>query len=150
MHFYIGTKAILAREMSRGDYCDYRGWPIPGIGIGDDEGMLVEYSDGGESNDPRHKGYISWSPIDVFKAAYKASGEMTFGHAVEALKMGNRVARAGWNGKGLFVYLVPGSEYPEGHPISYRPHLDISMDGGVSTWAPSIGDVLAEDWTIIA
>jgi len=34
---------------------------------------------------------------------------MNFGQAIEALKTGQRVARAGWNGKGMFVYLNKGS-----------------------------------------
>ena len=62
----------------------------------------------------------------------------------------------------MFVYLVAGSSfavnrhpllgiYEEGTMIDYRPHIDIKgADGSVSTWAPSIGDVLADDWQIVA
>jgi hypothetical protein len=32
-------------------------------------GYLIEYLDGGQANDPRHVGYISWTPADVFKSA---------------------------------------------------------------------------------
>ena len=86
---------------------------------------------------------------------------MNFGQALEALKMGRRVARDGWNGKGMFVFLVPGSNfkvnrppllgiYPEGTEINYRPHIDLKgADGSVSTWAPSGSDALAEDWLCI-
>ena len=35
-----------------------------------------------------------------------------FGDAVAALKEGLRVARAGWNGKGMFLYYVPENKYP--------------------------------------
>ena len=35
-----------------------------------------------------------------------------FGTAVEALKQGARVAREGWNGKGMFLYYVPENKYP--------------------------------------
>jgi hypothetical protein len=88
--------------------------------------------------------------------------QMTFGAALDALKSGQKVARAGWNGKGMFVYLVPGSQfavnrapllgiYPEGTQIDYRPHMDLrTADGSVSTWAPSGSDALADDWEIIA
>ena len=31
--------------------------------------------------------------------------EMTFGGALEALKAGKKVARTGWNGKGMYLYL---------------------------------------------
>lgn len=85
---------------------------------------------------------------------------MNFGQALEALKAGRRVARDGWNGKGMFVFLIPGSNfkvnrppllgiYPEGTEINYRPHIDLKgADGSISTWAPSGSDVLAEDWVI--
>ena len=36
---------------------------------------------------------------------------MNFGQAIEALKEGKRVARAGWNGKGMFLFLVSGSNF---------------------------------------
>ena len=36
---------------------------------------------------------------------------MNFGNAIEALKEGKRVARAGWNGKGMFLFLVNGSNF---------------------------------------
>lgn len=87
---------------------------------------------------------------------------MNFGQALEILKHGGAVQRAGWNGKGMFVFLVPGSQFavsrapllgifPAGTEITYRPHIDIKgVDGGISTWVPSIGDVLAEDWAISA
>lgn len=83
---------------------------------------------------------------------------MNFGQALELLKEGKKLVRAGWNGRGMFVFLVPGSTfqvnrppllgiYPEGTTIDYRPHIDIkSVDGSISTWVPSIGDVMAEDW----
>lgn len=86
---------------------------------------------------------------------------MNIGEAVAALKDGKRVARAGWNGKGMFAFLVPGSTftvnrapllgiYPEGTTINYRPHIDLKgADGSVSTWAPNNGDTLAEDWLIV-
>ena len=86
---------------------------------------------------------------------------MDFGDAIRAMKAGKKVARAGWNGKGMFVFLVAGSNFAvsrppllgifeEGHQITYRPHIDIkNVDGSVSTWVPSIGDVLAEDWQIV-
>jgi len=55
--------------MARGEYNDYRGWTPP---EGEDQavdGYLVEYEDGGQPNDSRHGGYISWSPRGVFERA---------------------------------------------------------------------------------
>ena len=33
---------------------------------------------------------------------------MTFGEALEAMKAGKKVSRAGWNGKGMYLYLADG------------------------------------------
>ena len=92
MQKYIGTKQIEARPMTRGDYNNYRGWQIPAEENPADEGYLVRYSDG----------YESWSPEKQFNEAYRPCDNMTFGIALEMLKKGFRVARKGWNGKGMF------------------------------------------------
>lgn len=68
---YIGTKVIQAWAMTRAAYNAYRGWALPGNEKGDDEGYLVEYTDGGAPNDNRHAGYISWSPKEQFDNAYR-------------------------------------------------------------------------------
>ncbi|TXH15233.1 MAG: hypothetical protein E6R03_07530 [Hyphomicrobiaceae bacterium] len=67
---YIGSKIIIGQPMTRGEYSVYRGWPIPSDEDPNDAGFLVEYTDGGMANHPRHKGYISWSPKEVFERAY--------------------------------------------------------------------------------
>jgi hypothetical protein len=83
---------------------------------------------------------------------------MNFGDALHALKDGQRLARDGWNGRGLFVYLVPAASYPvqtgaakahfgEGVMVPYNAYLAIKgVDDTVSTWVPSVSDVLADDW----
>lgn len=68
---YEGTKRLHAQPMTRGEYNAYRGWEIPADENPADDGYLVEYQDGGKANDPRHAGYISWSPKDVFERSYK-------------------------------------------------------------------------------
>ena len=161
MKSFIGTKKILARPMSRGEYNTYRGWQIPLDENPADEGFLVEYVDGGASNHPGHAGYISWSPKDVFERAYRPSSGLDFGMALQALKAGKRVAREGWNGKGMFVYYVRAAAYlaqsavakayfGENAYVPYAPYLALKgVDEKVSTWVPSINDVLAEDWVVL-
>lgn len=73
MAAYIGTKSVLATTMTRGEYNDYRGWQLPENEDPDEQGYLVEYVDGGKPCDERHKGYISWSPRDVFEKSYHQS-----------------------------------------------------------------------------
>jgi hypothetical protein len=70
-HKYIGTKLVLAVAMVLGDYNKYRGWTPPAGEDQTTEGYLVEYTDGGKPNHEDHKGYISWSPKDVFERSYR-------------------------------------------------------------------------------
>ena len=160
MKTYIGTKIINAKHMTRLAYNELRGWTVPADENPLDEGYLVEYVDGGASNHPEFKGYVSWSPKSVFERSYRPVQGLTFSDALEMLKAGCKVARAGWNGRGMFVFLVPGSTfkvnraplsgiYPEGTEVNYRPHIDMkAADGSIFTWTPNQLDVLAEDWEL--
>ena len=69
---FQSKKQVLARSMTRQEYNDYRGWTLPENEqhLANEAGYLVEYVDGGTSNDPRHEGYISWSPSDVFSRSH--------------------------------------------------------------------------------
>lgn len=85
---------------------------------------------------------------------------MNFGQALEAVKSGEKVQRAGWNGKGMFVYLVPAASYPartgaakshfgQDALVPYNAYMAIkNVDDTVSTWVPSVNDCLSEDWSI--
>jgi hypothetical protein len=70
MKQYTGTKTLMAKPMTLGDYCDLRYLPVPPEMNPGDPGYLVEYQDGGEPNHPDFKGYISWSPAEVFEKIY--------------------------------------------------------------------------------
>ena len=70
MTTHIGTKVIHAMPMNRYDYNSLRGWELPIDENGEDLGYLVEYADGGQANVPGFKGYVSWSPKDVFDRSY--------------------------------------------------------------------------------
>lgn len=86
---------------------------------------------------------------------------MNFSFALAEIKRGLRVARAGWNGKGMFVFLVPGSTfevnrmpllgiYPPGTIVNYHPHIDMrTADGTIVPWLASQTDLLAEDWQLV-
>lgn len=45
---------------------------------------------------------------------YAPTKNLNFGVAVEALKEGRRISRAGWNGKGMFIFMQVPSEIPMG------------------------------------
>lgn len=72
---YIGTKVIHAIRMSRLTYNQLRGWTVPANENGADEGYLVQYADGQETNVPGYTGYVSWSPRDVFERSYREVGQ---------------------------------------------------------------------------
>jgi hypothetical protein len=161
MKQYIGVKLIHAKPMTRAEYNAYRGWELPADENGSDAGFLVEYLDGGKANTPDHAGYVSWSPADVFERAYKSTDGMSFGLAVEAMKMGYKVSRAGWNGKGMFLYYVTADYYPvkmpaaksffgENSMVPYRDYIAMkTVNNDVVPWVASQTDILANDWSIV-
>jgi len=168
-NLFIGTKQIKAVPMTRLVYNQYRDWSLPEDENGEDDGYLVEYMDGGKPNHEKHEGYISWSPAEQFKNAYQNTAvSMSFGHAIEMMKAGHKVARQGWNGKGMWLLLVPGN--PSIRPVAgtpysnagitenveILPHIDmytVNAEGRramLPGWLASQTDMLANDWVVIA
>ena len=80
---------------------------------------------------------------------------LSFGDAVAALKEGLRVARAGWNGKGMWLIYVGGNEYDVDAPLRFNtselaPYIAMkTADNKLVPWLASQTDVLAEDWQIV-
>ncbi|MGN5026900.1 DUF2829 domain-containing protein [Bacillus cereus] len=83
-----------------------------------------------------------------------------FGEAVKQLKAGKRVARKGWNGKGMFLYLVPAAAYAPsteiakeafgGQDVPYGAYIAMkTAQDNVVPWLASQTDVLAEDWVVV-
>lgn len=129
-HRYIGTKEIIAWEQEKD------GQP----------GYAVKYADG----------YTSWSPRDIFEAAYRVTEGpaqfLTFGDAVHFLKQGKRVARHGWNGKGMWLEI----QRPDAHSKMTLPYLYLNYPndsantpGARVPWLASQTDVLCEDWVVL-
>lgn len=150
MKNYVGTVQANVIRMNRGNYNLNRGWEIPQDENSLDDGYMMETSNG----------HITWIPKDVFDNTYSETSNvrMTFGKALESLKLGSKVAREGWNGKGMFVYLVPEGVYYSrtdaaksiGAVVTYEPYFAIlNVRGTVNTWVPSVADCLAEDWTTV-
>ena len=88
---------------------------------------------------------------------------MTFGQAIEAMKNGKKVARVGWNGKGMWLGMVKADNYV----ICTAPHGDVkdtpekecngllpwigmkTADNKFVPWLASQSDMLAEDWMVV-
>lgn len=76
---------------------------------------------------------------------------MNFGQALEALKLGSKVSREGWNGKGLWLELQRPDEYSKMTlPYIYINYPDDSKTtpGARVPWLASQTDMLAEDWVV--
>lgn len=163
---YLGVKRVDAISMTRGEYNTYRGWDIPENEDPLDEGYLVEYVvSPGKPNHPNHPYYISWSPKEAFDESHRVLGEMSFSAALNALKMGRLIARKGWNGKGMYLWLLEETIVPRpwvkderllecyGDKDELKCLGSIRMrtaDGSVLTgWLASQSDMLAEDWTVV-
>jgi len=82
---------------------------------------------------------------------------MDFGEALHKLRAGKAVARSGWNGKGMFLYLVGPGDYRAASPVAkqvwgddlvpYGPYIAMkTAQGNVVPWLASQTDVLADDW----
>ena len=86
---------------------------------------------------------------------------MNFSDALIEIKMGKKLARSGWNGKSMFIFLVDGSTfqvnrapllnfYPEGTIINYHAHIDMkTADNHIVPWLCSQTDMLANDWGVV-
>jgi hypothetical protein len=155
MKEFIGTKIINAKPMSLLEYNRFRGWELPKSEDGTDSGFLVEYIDGGDANTTKYKNYVSWSPSKVFENSYKSSGKLSFGDALVYLKRGHKVARKGWNGKGIFIELQNPTETSKmTSPYIFIDTTGLQTDNNLAPkslvpWLASQTDMLSEDWVVI-
>lgn len=85
---------------------------------------------------------------------------MDFCYALNALRENQKVARHGWNGKNMFIYLVRAGDYApttkaareyfKGELVPYRPYIAMkTVDENVVPWVASQTDLLEEDWFIV-
>ena len=153
---YIGTKQIRATAMNRGEYNRLRGWRLPADENPNEDGYLVEYLDSPNANVEGYEHYVSWSPADVFRRAYRPvdqTHQLTFADALTLLEQGYKVARRGWNGKDMFVFQIKIWSFWRddfnAKPITH-PFLALcTHDLMVNPWAPSQADMMAHDWRVV-
>lgn len=151
MKKYIGTKEVLAQPMSAEVFYTLKGggWAYPGKTNPKDEGYHVRYSDG----------YESWCPKEQFESAYRCfDDEMNFGHAIELMKNGYKVARKGWNGKNQYIELATNISYvnaakevvnSEHDAIGNKAIAFVGTSGIQMGWLASQADMLATDWRVV-
>ena len=164
MKQYIGTKIVHAQPAvkatgTRKD-CKVANQVLTAEQIADCKASGWEFQDQQEGYRVRYEdGYESWSPKDVFEDAYRHTDAMNFGLAIEAMKKGERVARKGWNGKDMYVFLAYEADFVTDADISAFDQLEVEvadmliMKTAQNTfqpgWLASQADMLADDWYIV-
>lgn len=93
--------------------------------------------------------------IDAKNAVTSADETFDFGRAIATVKAGKKVARKGWNGKGIFIELQrPDKLSKMTHPYIYIDTTGLKSDNphaprSLVPWLASQTDMLAEDWVIV-
>lgn len=86
---------------------------------------------------------------------------MNFGQAIEALKEGKKLQRTGWNGKDMFLYLVPENSYKTQTEVARQEFGEMAPYGAYiaiktvqntveAGWRPTSMDMLTDDWLVVA
>lgn len=71
---------------------------------------------------------------------------MNFSAALLALRSGQKIARAGWNGKGMWIAL----QTPDAHSKMSLPYIYMkTADGHLVPWLASQTDLLSDDWDLV-
>lgn len=159
---YIRMHKVDAEPMKFGEFKDK--YPKSGganVERGaDDDGYVIFYR-GGE--------YVSWCPKKEFEDVSRPCDGMTFGEAIEQMKRGAKVARKGWNGKGMWlcvpfcdgpkevhaigIWGKPNFKYAEqnGGTVKIMPYVTMKTADGsiVMGWLASQTDMLSEDWVVV-
>lgn len=107
-------------------------------------GYYVRYEDG----------YTSWSPAAAFEGGYKeikpdARMALSFSAALDRCKAGAKIARAGWNGRGMWVEIQrpdAGSKMTLPYLYLNYPADAANTPGARVPWLASQTDMLADDW----
>lgn len=72
--------------------------------------------------------------------------KMDIGEAIEQMRLGKSVTRAGWNGKDMFLSL----QVPDKNSKMTLPYVFIkTVQGDLVPWLCSQTDLLANDWNVV-
>lgn len=150
MQRFIGTKQVKAEEMTLGEFHRQQGGQVPSDVDAGRQGFLVEDEITGERD------WVADAEFD-----FNPVNKLTFGVAAENAKKGARIARAGWNGRNMFLFYAHGKTvevtsppltniYPQGTKVRKSPYLAMkTAQNDIVPWTPSIPDSLADDWFIV-
>lgn len=166
MKTYICCKVIHAVPTKMVNGCPWpEGLPLPDVSgpKQTDENCCfpieVSIVDGYVFTASRDDKYPQFMTTEEFENTCRSTENMNFGDALVVLKQGNRVARKGWNGKDMYVFLAYEADFVTDADISAFDQLDVEvgdmlvMKTAQNTfqpgWLASQADMLAEDWYIV-
>jgi len=132
MKKYLGVKLIQAEEMNVVEYNKQFDRDVP---EDKGDGYTVVYEEG----------YRSWSPKSAFEKAYRSIDGLTFGLAIEAMKLGKCVTRKGWHNSEIWIEIQnsdKNSEMTESYIFMRKYDMKFPVE-------VSCESMLAEDWIII-
>ena len=170
MKTYICTKVIHAVPVKMVNGCLWPdGLPLPAVRevpeahddnccckINTDNPVIEDCYMYTSGRDDKYAAYMSLSD---FEAMCRPAESMSFGDALEAMKNGERVAREGWNGKDMYIFIACEPDFVTDADISAFDNQDVEtgdvicMKTAQNTfqlgWLASQADMLAEDWYIV-
>ena len=156
----FGSRFVETYPMTRKEYNDLRGWELPSDENGDDKGFLVNNLTNANPNTNFLDGYVSWITEEQCNREFRTSGIFPFGMAIEALKLGFKVARSGWNGKNMYLVLFDPARdglqtivavcNEANIEKALKPFILMSTaDNQYVPWLVSQSDMLEDDWNIV-
>ena len=156
----FGSRFVLGYPMTRLQYNSLRGLDLPSDENGDDEGFMIENLTNAKPNTDFSEGYISWSTKEQVFLEFRETDNFPFGVAIEALKIGHKVQRSGWNGKDMYlVILDPARDnlitlsvscIEAKRELALQPFIVMkTVDNTYVPWLASQTDMLSDDWGIV-
>lgn len=144
------------------------------------DGTIKMYCKDGRVLDIRESEEMLFTLTNICSDEWEVVGEIptdlniqtfTFGEAIRNMKNGKKVARKGWNGKGMWIVLMPALYLPpyntqdtnrkvndrtakhigEDKPLDSQPYIAMwtANQQWQPGWLPSQADVFAEDWVVV-
>lgn len=157
MEHFIGVKIVTAEPAVK-----VSGENFKNIIVAEGEPMPLDVTLAVNGYRVTHEGGCTvWMSEEVFEKEFRPTDGMSFGFAIEAAKMGKKITRRGWNGKGQYVELgtcfqytshsgdVPKSTCVQHTDIGSAALVFVGTRGRQVGWLASQSDMLADDWRIV-